>query len=57
MILRGKAKGHCDICGEEIEVQMCCNGDQCGCMGLPVDPPVCSEECFDKMMKKMQDEK
>lgn len=45
-------KGYCDICGTEIEVQMCCSGRECGCMGLPVEPPVCSEECYDKLMSK-----
>lgn len=38
-------KGNCTICGEEIEIQMCCSGQGCGCMGLPVEMPVCSEEC------------
>lgn len=35
-------KGNCDICGAEIEIKMCCSGMQCGCMGLPIEPPVCS---------------
>lgn len=34
-------KGNCDICGAEIEIKMCCSGMQCGCMGLPIDPPIC----------------
>jgi len=24
---------------------MCCNGQDCGCMGLPIYPCTCSEEC------------
>jgi len=41
-------KGNCEICNHEIEIQMCCSGYQCGCMGQPVEPPVCSEECYYK---------
>ena len=47
-------KGNCDICGTEIDIQMCCSGDQCGCMGMPVDPPVCSAECYDTYMNNKQ---
>lgn len=45
------AKGFCEICGTEIEVKICCNLFDCGCMGLPVEPPVCSNECYDKLME------
>lgn len=45
-------KSSCSICDVEIEVQMCCSGHQCGCMGMPVDPPVCSEKCYDAYMNK-----
>lgn len=44
-------EANCAICETEIEVQMCCNGSDCGCQGLPVDPPVCSDECYDKYME------
>lgn len=37
------------VCGEEIEVQMCCSGRDCGCMGQPVNPPVCSEQCYEDL--------
>jgi len=49
-------KAPCAICGEEIEVQMCCSGRDCGCLGLPVDPPVCSDECYDKFMRHIEEE-
>lgn len=49
-------KGFCEICGTEIEVKMCCSGHECGCMGLPVDPPVCSESCYDQYMKAENNE-
>jgi hypothetical protein len=47
-------KGYCAICGEEIEVQMCCSGRDCGCMGLPIDPPVCSELCEKEYIAKIR---
>ena len=34
------AKGHCVICETEIEVNICCSGFGCGCMGLPTEVPV-----------------
>ena len=40
-------KGYCLVCEKEIEVQMCCSGRDCGCMGQPTEPPVCSSECYD----------
>jgi len=39
------------MCGTEIEVTMCCGGFQCGCQGLPTEPPVCSERCYNEFMK------
>jgi len=34
-------------CDNEIpEPTMCCDGHECGCMGKPIEPPVCSEKCF-----------
>lgn len=47
-------KGNCEICGAEIEITMCCDGHNCGCMGLPIDPPVCSDECLEKYINKIQ---
>lgn len=43
----------CIICGKELnyEPQRCCSGRDCGCGGGPIDPPVCSEECFDILIK------
>ena len=49
-------KGNCEICDNEIEIRLCCSGFECGCMGLPIDPPVCSNECYDKWMSQ-RDEK
>jgi len=34
-------------CDNEIaEPITCCSGQGCGCMGLPIEPPVCSIECL-----------
>jgi len=29
------------------------NNRDCGCMGMPTEPPVCSEECYYKYMDKI----
>jgi hypothetical protein len=37
----------CFNCGEEYdgpELEYCCNGSDCGCNGLPIDPILC-EPC------------
>lgn len=41
-------KANCEVCSNEIEVQMCCDGKDCGCLGLPIEPPVCSNECLEE---------
>ena len=33
---------------EDYKPQMCCNGRECGCLGLPTNPQFCSGKCFDK---------
>lgn len=44
-------KGYCQICDTPIEIHLCCTGRDCGCVGLPTEPPVCSNECFEKYME------
>lgn len=45
-------KHACQWCGEELpfEFTICCSGLNnefpCGCMGLPIEPPICSDECW-----------
>ena len=42
----------CMVCGQEFEGEepmMCCSGRDCGCMGMPVDPIICSEECYNNL--------
>jgi hypothetical protein len=43
----------CIKCGKTInaDVTMCCDGYMCGCMGLPVHPPLC-EECEKAFFKE-----
>lgn len=43
---------NCEVCGAFVpgfEYRMCCNGFECGCRGLPVEPCVCSEQCWTKL--------
>ena len=47
-------KGNCIVCGNEIEITMCCSGRDCGCMGQPTEPPVCSSECYDELMNNFE---
>lgn len=42
----------CEVCGTEWmgePPQMCCSGRDCGCMGRPIDPVICSKECGEKL--------
>lgn len=34
-------------CEHEIIITRCCSGQECGCRGMPGDPPFCSQECWD----------
>lgn len=45
-------KNHkCEECGEPIawEARYCCDGRECGCKGLPIDPCWCGK-CFDRII-------
>jgi len=48
---------YCWHCGKvEIpEPVGCCSGRDCGCMGLPIDPPFCSEKCQKEYYEKKQE--
>ncbi|KKN18990.1 hypothetical protein LCGC14_0950390 [marine sediment metagenome] len=38
----------CIICQKEVpdyEPEMCCSGQECACLGRPIEPCVCSQEC------------
>lgn len=46
-------KYDCMVCGKELPETytpaMCCDGRECGCMGQPTNPPVCSADCYNKL--------
>ena len=45
----------CMMCGKDMpdyEPKMCCSGRECGCMGMPTNPPICSDECWDRLMNR-----
>ena len=49
-----KEKYYCTVCEKELDgydPQMCCSSYDCGCMGQPTNPPICSEVCWDKMVE------
>jgi hypothetical protein len=40
----------CIVCNTNMpdyEPEYCCNGRDCACRGLPIEPPICSTECWD----------
>ena len=42
----------CMICEKPVpnyDPTYCCNGHDCGCMGMPINPCVCSVECSDAL--------
>ena len=42
----------CQVCQSEFkgeEPMRCCSSKECGCLGMPIDPIVCSEECYKKI--------
>lgn len=49
-------KLNCMVCGKEYigtAPQYCCSGRECGCMGQPIDPIACSQECYDNLLKNI----
>lgn len=45
----------CMVCDKKYfghDPEYCCNGRECGCAGQAVEPLVCSDECYDKLLKK-----
>jgi hypothetical protein len=47
------------VCGKEFmgkESVTCCSGRDCGCMGMPIDPIVCSSECYDNIGNKIRED-
>lgn len=49
----------CEVCNKpvpEYVPKYCCNGFGCGCFGLPVEPCICSEECWNKVVYRNAEE-
>jgi len=46
---------YCEGCGNPLSFtpRTCCSDFDCGCMGRPIDPPVCSAECYHKAYPHM----
>lgn len=50
----------CITCGKDIEVEddyeyeFCCEGRDCNCKGLPINPAFC-DECENKIFGKVDD--
>ena len=42
--------GSCVVCDkwvDDYDPKLCCSGFECGCMGQPTEPCVCSNGCWD----------
>lgn len=49
----------CQCWGPDCEIkipeeQYCCNADDCGCKGMPIDAPFCSDPCSDKWAEEQR---
>lgn len=54
-IMSADAGDKCIVCGtpmSDYKPEYCCNGSDCGCRGMPIEPPVCSKDCFDRLMNE-----
>jgi len=43
----------CIICAKDVpdyNPKYCCSGEECSCRGLPIEPPICSDICFCRMI-------
>jgi hypothetical protein len=49
-----KYNGNCIVCNQEMQIKTCCNGFECGCMGQPLEPPVCSNDCYEKVINNFE---
>lgn len=49
--------GSCVICDKPVpnyDPMMCCSGYQCDCRGMPTNPCICSNDCWDELMKPQE---
>lgn len=54
--LTPELNGTCAICGTPIHIAFCCSGRDCGCMGMPIEPPVCSQVCEVEYMNQLREQ-
>lgn len=49
----------CMVCSGKMEdgyePPLCCDGYECGCQGQPTEPNVCTNECWESMIKTQED--
>jgi len=46
---------NCMVCGSTFESEeptFCCSGRDCGCLGMPIEPEICSDKCYEEFLKK-----
>jgi len=48
----------CLICGGEVpyEPEYCCDGKDCGCYGMPIHPPICSDKCNEEWNRRSRED-
>lgn len=55
-ILKHKRVERCYVCQKKnvygYKPEYCCSGYMCGCYGLPIEPPLCSVKCEEKVYGK-----
>lgn len=47
----------CVVCGKPVpdyKPEYCCDGRECGCRGLPIEPCLCSYECGEKLFGRVE---
>jgi len=52
LVIKKLVDVNCMVCGKEFkgeEPKYCCTGKDCGCMGQPTEPIVCSNRCYKKL--------
>lgn len=49
--------GSCEICRKDIQIVFCCSGVGCGCLGMPISPPVCSSKCEAEYMRRLGEQR
>ncbi len=51
---------NCMVCGVNVPdyvPEYCCGGHECNCRAMPIEPPICSDVCWEKLMNPEVDRK